>query len=109
MGDKHNVALDISSKELMFLQKVTRQSYHFVTDEEQDARLRLRDKLYDGFLDLEKNQVVLNLTREELLFLIRVSRENSNYVLLTERDARLALATKLQNVAENVFNISSPE
>ena len=67
VSDVRSVALNLNSKELIFLQKVTRQEYHFITDEEQEARLRLRDKLLEGFFDQNENRIVLNLTRDELL------------------------------------------
>ena len=60
------VTLNLSAKELVFLQKVTRQEYHFITDDEQQARLRLRDKLVEAAFDQERGRVVLNLTRDEL-------------------------------------------
>ena len=40
VSDVRSVALNLNSKELIFLQKVTRQEYHFITDEEQEARFR---------------------------------------------------------------------
>ena len=40
MSEVRSVSLNLSSKELVFLQKVTRQEYHFITEEEQQARLR---------------------------------------------------------------------
>ena len=43
MSEVRSVTLNLSGRELIFLQKVTRQEYHFITDEEQTARLRLRD------------------------------------------------------------------
>ena len=67
VSDVRSVALNLNSKELIFLQKVTRQEYHFITDDEQEARLRLRDKLLEGFFDQNENRIVLNLTRDELL------------------------------------------
>ena len=90
MADVRSVALNLNSKELIFLQKVTRQEYHFITDEEQEARLRLRDKLLEGFFDQNENRIVLNLTRDELLFLIKVARENYSFIVRTEKEARLA-------------------
>jgi hypothetical protein len=45
-SDVRSVALNLTNKELIFLQKVTRQEYHFITDEEQEARLRLPAKLH---------------------------------------------------------------
>ena len=92
VSDVRSVALNLNSKELIFLQKVTRQEYHFITDEEQEARLRLRDKLLEGFFDQNENRIVLNLTRDELLFLIKVARENYSFIVRTEKEARLALA-----------------
>jgi hypothetical protein len=84
VSDVRSVALNLNSKELIFLQKVTRQEYHFITDEEQEARLRLRDKLLEGFFDQNENRIVLNLTRDELLFLIKLARENYSFIVRTE-------------------------
>src|SRR2546428_459132 len=95
VSDVRSVALNLNSKELIFLQKVTRQEYHFITDEEQEARLRLRDKLLEGFFDQNENRIVLNLTRDELLFLIKVARENYSFIVRTEKEARLALGQGL--------------
>ena len=38
-GETRTVTLNLTAKELTFLQKVTRQEYHFITDDEQQARL----------------------------------------------------------------------
>ena len=96
-------------KELVFLQKVTRQEYHFITDDEQQARLRLRDKLVEAAFDQERGRVVLNLTRDELLFLIKVARENYSFIARAEKEARLALAAKLHKTAESVFGVTTRE
>src|SRR5260221_10768268 len=109
VSDVRSVALNLNSKELIFLQKVTRQEYHFITDEEQEARLRLRDKLLEGFFDQNENRIVLNLTRDELLFLIKVARENYSFIVRTEKEARLALAANLHKTAEAVFDVSTRE
>ena len=109
MADGRSVALNLNGRELVFLQKVTRQEYHFITDEEQDARLRLRDKLVEGFYDQKANRIVLNLTRDELLFLIKVARENYSFIVRAEKEARLALAAKLHKTAESVFGVSTRE
>ena len=103
------VALNLSAKELTFLQKVTRQEYHFITDDEQEARLRLRDKLVEAAFDQERGRVVLNLTRDELLFLIKVARENYSFIARAEKEARLALAAKLHKTAESVFGVTTRE
>ena len=107
MPDTRSVALNLTGRELVFLQKVTRQEYHFIVDEEQEARLRLRDKLVEGFYDQGANRIVLNLTRDELLFLIKVARENYSFIVRAEKEARLALAAKLHKTAEAVFGVSS--
>jgi hypothetical protein len=107
MAEARTVALNLSSKELTFLQKVTRQDYHFITDEEQHARLRLRDKLLESQYDAKENRVVLSLTRDELLFLIKVARENYSFIVRSEKEARLALAAKLHKTAEAVFGVGT--
>ncbi len=107
MSEARSVALNLSSRELIFLQKVTRQEYHFITDEEQQARLRLRDKLLEGFFDQTQNRIVLNLTRDELLFLIKIARENYSFIVRAEKEARLALAAKLHKTAEAVFGVTT--
>ncbi len=109
MADIRSVALNLTGKELIFLQKVTRQEYHFITDDEQEARLRLRDKLLEGFFDQSENRIVLNLTRDELLFLIKVARENYSFIVRAEKEARLALAAKLHKTAETVFGVTTRE
>src|SRR3990172_7471089 len=103
------VALNLSAKELVFLQKVTRQEYHFITDDEQQARLKPRDKLVEASFDKERARVVLTLTRDELLFLIKVARENYSFIARAEKEARLALAAKLHKTAESVFGVSTRE
>ena len=103
------VALNLSARELVFLQKVTRQEYHFITDDEQLARLKLRDKLVEAAFDQERGRVVLNLTRDELLFLIKVARENYSFIARAEKEARLALAAKLHKTAESVFGVTTRE
>lgn len=101
------VTLNLSARELVFLQKVTRQEYHFITDEEQLARLKLRDKLVESAFDQERGRVMLNLSRDELLFLIKVARENYSFIARAEKEARLALAAKLHKTAESVFGVST--
>src|SRR2546428_11736710 len=70
MSEVRSVALNLTGRELIFLQKVTRQEYHFITDEEQEARLRLRDKLLEGFFDQNENRIVLNLTRDDAVLVL---------------------------------------
>ena len=88
---------------------MTRQEYHFITDDEQEARLRLRDKLVEGSSTRNESRVVLNLTRDELLFLIKVARENYSFIVRAEKEARLALAAKLHKTAESVFGVTTRE
>ncbi len=109
MAEARSVALNLSSRELVFLQKVTRQDYHFITDVEQDARLKLRDKLVEGAYDQKESRIVLTLNRDELLFLIKVARENYSFIARAEKEARLALAAKLHKTAESVFGVSPKE
>jgi len=109
IAEVRSIALNLNSKELNFLQTVTRQEYHFITEVEQEARLRLRDKLLEGFFDQNENRIVLNLTRDELLFLIKVARENYSIIVRTEKEARLGLAAKLHKTAEAVFGVTSRE
>ena len=109
MPDSRSVSLNLSSKELVFLQKVTRQEYHFITDDEQEARLRLRDKLVGANYDQGASRVVLSLSRDELLFLIKVARENYSFIARAEKEARLALAAKLHKTAETVFGVAPRE
>jgi hypothetical protein len=109
MQEARHVDLNLTERELLFLQKVTRQEYHFIIDEEQTARLRLRDKFLEGAYDPTRGRIVLNLTRDELLFLIKVARENFSFIVRGEKEARLALAAKLHKTAESVFGVSPRE
>ena len=108
-NEARTVALNPTAKELVFLQKVTRQEYHSITNDEQDARLKLRDKLVDAAFDQERGRVELTLSRDELLFLIKVARENYSFIARAEKEARLALAAKLHKTAESVFGVSTRE
>ena len=105
--DVRSVALNLTARELVFLQKVTRQEYHFIVDDEQQARLKLRDKLIEANYDQAHSRVVINLTRDELLFLIKVARENYSFIVRAEKEARLALAAKLHKTAESVFGVTT--
>jgi hypothetical protein len=109
MAEARTVTLNLTHKELTFLQKVTRQDYHFITEEEQEARLKLRDKLVEGAYDQTAARIVLSLNRDELLFLIKVARENYSFIVRSEKEARLALAAKLHKTAEAVFGVSPRE
>jgi hypothetical protein len=109
MAEARTVTLNLTNKELTFLQKVTRQDYHFITEDEQEARLKLRDKLVEGAYDQKAARIVLSLNRDELLFLIKVARENYSFIVRTEKEARLALAAKLHKTAEAVFGVSPRE
>ena len=109
MAEARTVTLNLTSKEITFLQKVTRQDYHFITDDEQEARLKLRDKLVEGVYDQKQGRIVLSLNRDELLFLIKVARENYSFIVRAEKEARLALAAKLHKTAEAVFGVSPRE
>ena len=105
-NDLRSVALDITTRELMFLQKVMRQDYSFITDDEHDARMGLRNKLVEGFYDSAERRMVLNLTRDELAFLIKVAREHYAYIAPAERAARLALADRLHQAFRSAFGES---
>jgi hypothetical protein len=109
MPEARTVSLNLSAKELVFLQKVTRQEYHFITEDEQQARLRLRDKLVEAAFDQEMSRITLSLSRDELLFLIKVARENYSFIVRSEKEARLALAAKLHKTAESVFGVTTKE
>src|SRR5437867_1809966 len=103
MTDVRSVALTVTERELIFLRNVTGQEYHFTTEDEQNARLRLRANLLEVYFDQHENRIVLNLTRDELLFIIKLARENYSFIARTEKEARLALAAKLHRTAEAVF------
>jgi hypothetical protein len=107
MAEARSVTLNLNSRELVFLQKVTRQEYHFITDDEQNARLRLRDKLVEAHFDQAESRIVLTLTRDEILFLIKIARENYSFIVRAEKEARLALAAKLHKTAESVFGVTT--
>ena len=102
------VPLSLRVGEITFLRKVTRQGYHFITDDEREARLALRDKLLRSVEPVE-DHVVVQVTRDELLFLIKVARENYSFIVRSEKEARLALAAKLHKTAESVFGVTTRE
>lgn len=99
------VPLSLRSGEITFLRKVTRQGYHFITDDEREARLALRDKLLRADA-AAGDDVVVDVTRDELLFLIKVARESYSFITRAEKEARLAFAARLHRTAEAVFGVS---
>jgi hypothetical protein len=102
------VPLSLRVGEITFLRKVTRQEYHFITDDESEARLALRDKLlHPG--EPVAGHVVIEVTRDELLFLIKVARESYSFITKAEKEARLAFAARLHRAAEAVFGVGASE
>mgnify|MGYP001451798691 FL=1 len=100
------MAVHISSKlfilnhrELAFLQKISRAEYQFITDEEQNARQSLRDKLNEVVLSPKENRIAVNLTTDELVFLAVIVKENFSFVTATEKDARTQLHDRLVSAA----------
>jgi hypothetical protein len=102
------VPLSLRVGEISFLRKVTRQEYHFITEEEREARLALRDKLLHAG-EPAGGHAVVDVTRDELLFLIKVARESYSFITRTEKEARLAFAARLHRTAEAVFGVGASE
>ena len=105
MTEALSVALDLTDRELMFLQGLTQHEDHFITEDEEVARMRLRSKLFHDRSSAGATGGALELTRDELLFLIKVARENYSFVERVEKEARLRLAGKLHRCAESVFGV----
>ena len=108
LSESRLVPLSLRVGEITFLRKVTRQGYHFITDDEREARLALRDKLLRS-AEPVADQVVVQVTRDELLFLIKVARESYSFITRTEKEARLAFAARLHRTAESVFGVGASE
>jgi hypothetical protein len=106
--EPRSVPLPLLPDELVFLRKVTRLGYHYITSDERDARLVLRDKLLAAGEPVA-GQVVLQVTRDELLFLIKVARESYSFITRAEKEARLAFAARLHRTAEAVFGMGGAE
>lgn len=105
MTDGSSIQVELTDRELKFLRHLTRDDDYFITEDEEEARLHLRDKLFRSHSPDEVPAVVVDLTRDELLFLMKISRENYSFVKRAEKEARLALAGKLHRCAESVFRM----
>ncbi len=85
--------------ELAFLQKVAREEYQFITDEEQAARQLLRDKLNEVVLTRREHRITVSLSTDELVFLALIVQENFSFVTAHEKEARKALQARLDAAA----------
>ena len=89
----------LDQRERAVLQKISRAGYQFITDDEQNARQLLRDKLNEVVLSPKENRIAVNLTTDELIFLALIVKENFSFVTATERDARNGLQARLDSAA----------
>jgi hypothetical protein len=94
------VVLSIRGRQARFLYSVTRDEYHFVTDEEQAARQSIGLKL-EGME--QRPHLIVTLTQGELRFLLKICRENFSFITQAEKDARRRLAAYLQITADRHF------
>ncbi len=90
----------LDHRELAFLQKISRAEYQFITDEEQQARQQLRDKLNEVVLSPKENRIAVNLTTDELVFLALIVKDNFSFVTAKEKDARHALQQRLDTAVK---------
>ena len=92
----------LDHRELAFLQKISRAEYQFITDDEQNARQLLRDKLNEVVLSPKENRIAVNLTMDELIFLALIVKENFSFVTGREKEARTALQERLDAASRGV-------
>ena len=102
------VTLNLASKELVFLQKVTRQEYHFITEDERHARQAFGRKLSDITLPGSSDgSVDLFLTQLEISFLQKLTKSSYSFLTMAEREARQKLRLKIRSAWEEVQAVDS--
>ena len=105
MGASHNkrATIRLTDQELTFVQKLLRSEYHFITEDERQARQSFGRKLSDITLPgTGDGGVDLFLSQLEISFLQKLTKSSYSFLTLTEREARQVLRLKIRNAWEQV-------
>ncbi len=98
----------LTYQELTFIQKLLRSEYHFITEDERQARQAFGRKLSDVTLPGGPDgEVDLFLTQLEISFLQKLTKSSYSFLTLSEREARQRLRLKIRTAWEEVQQVVS--
>ncbi len=108
VSNKRRQTVLLTYAELAFVQKLLRAEYHFITEDEQQARQLFGRKLSDITLPGgQDGGVDLFLTQLEISFLQKLTKASYSFLTLAEREARQRLRAKIRAAWEQVQDAES--
>ncbi len=103
IGNNRRATIRLTHLELTFIQKLLRSEYHFIMEEERQARQAFGRKLSDVTLPGTKDgNVDLFLTQLEISFLQKLTKSSYSFLTMAEREARQKLRLKIRSAWEEV-------
>lgn len=106
--NNRRATLRLTHLELTFIQKLLRSEYHFIMEEERQARQAFGRKLSDVTLPgSQDGSVDLFLSQLEISFLQKLTKSSYSFLTLAEREARQKLRLKIRSAWEEVQEIDS--
>jgi hypothetical protein len=103
IASNRRATIRFTNLELVFIQKLLRSEYHFITEDERNARQAFGRKLSDVTLPGSSDgSVDLFLTQLEISFLQKLTKSSYSFLTMAEREARQKLRLKIRSAWEEV-------
>ncbi len=103
IANNRRATIRLTHQELVFIQKLLRSEYHFITEDERHARQGFGRKLSDVTLPgTSDGSVDLFLTQLEISFLQKLTKSSYSFLTMAEREARQKLRLKIRTAWEEV-------
>jgi hypothetical protein len=103
IANNRRATIRLTHQELVFIQKLLRSEYHFITEDERHARQAFGRKLSDITLPGSSDgSVDLFLTQLEISFLQKLTKSSYSFLTMAEREARQKLRLKIRSAWEEV-------
>ena len=103
IANNRRATIRLTQQELVFIQKLLRSEYHFITEDERHARQAFGRKLSDITLPgTSDGSVDLFLTQLEISFLQKLTKSSYSFLTMAEREARQKLRLKIRSAWEEV-------
>ncbi len=108
IANNRRATIRLTHQELVFIQKLLRSEYHFITEDERHARQAFGRKLSDITLPGSSDgSVDLFLTQLEISFLQKLTKSSYSFLTMAEREARQKLRLKIRSAWEEVQAVDS--
>lgn len=108
LANNRRATIRLTHQELTFIQKLLRSEYHFITEDERQARQGFGRKLSDITLPGgQDGGVDLFLTQLEISFLQKLTKSSYSFLTMAEREARQQLRSKIRSAWEEVQDVAS--